>query len=141
MIVCKYEYYSHFLVWKRCVSQKNLTRKAVTTMSITNATTQRDFDKNAVAEIQRQILQIKLFEFFKNEQLGLNADNFNLDTNTKWFVHINYISVVIGFLFTRICRYIKPDRIMERYWDTYYKKDKERALPTQTKDALFWIFG
>ena len=40
MIVCKYEYYSHFLVWKRCVSQKNLTRKAVTTMSITNATTQ-----------------------------------------------------------------------------------------------------
>jgi len=52
-------------------------------MSITNATTQRDFDKNTVAEIQRQILQIKLFEFFKNEQLGLNADNFNLDTNTK----------------------------------------------------------
>ncbi len=40
MIVCKYEYYSHFLVWKRCVSQKNLTRKAVTTMSITNAITQ-----------------------------------------------------------------------------------------------------
>ncbi len=40
MIVCKYEYYSHFLVWERCVSQKNLTRKAVTTMSTTNATTQ-----------------------------------------------------------------------------------------------------
>lgn len=40
MIVCKYEYYPHFLVWKRCVSQKNLTRKAVTTMSITNAITQ-----------------------------------------------------------------------------------------------------
>lgn len=40
MIVCKYDYYSHFLVWKRCVSQKNLTRKAVTTMSITNAITQ-----------------------------------------------------------------------------------------------------
>ena len=40
MIVCKYEYYSHFLVWKRKKKKKNLTRKAVTTMSITNATTQ-----------------------------------------------------------------------------------------------------
>ena len=40
MIVCKYEYYSHFLVWEHCVSRKNPIRKAVTTMSITNATTQ-----------------------------------------------------------------------------------------------------
>ena len=29
-----------FIVWERCVSRKNLIRKAVTTMSITNATTQ-----------------------------------------------------------------------------------------------------
>ena len=29
-----------FSVWERCVSRKNLIRKAVTTMSITNATTQ-----------------------------------------------------------------------------------------------------
>ena len=40
MIVCKYGYYSHFLVWEHCVSRKNPIRKAVTTMSITNATTQ-----------------------------------------------------------------------------------------------------
>ena len=51
--------------------------------SLVKRARERDFDKNTVAEIQRQILQIKLFEFFKNEQLGLNADNFNLDTNTK----------------------------------------------------------
>ena len=40
MIVCKYEYYSHFFSVGALCLRKNLTRKAVTTMSITNTTTQ-----------------------------------------------------------------------------------------------------
>ena len=40
MIVCKYEYYSHFYSVGALCFTKNLIRKAVTTMSITNATTQ-----------------------------------------------------------------------------------------------------
>ena len=40
MIVCKNEYYSHFFSVGALYFTKNLIRKAVTTMSITNATTQ-----------------------------------------------------------------------------------------------------